>query len=90
MTDQRCLGRSRWILAIRSKLGEVELISRTPQLVKLCSKAVVPQLVKRALPRMDLTHLPTPPACHSSQNRLSIFQREQGRPLLGITSSVRA
>ena len=62
VTDQRCLARARWIFAIRSKVGEVELIARTPQLVKLCSKQFVPQLVKRALPGMDLSHLPTPPA----------------------------
>jgi type VI secretion system protein ImpJ len=30
--------------------------------VKLCSKEFVPQLVKRALPGLDLTHLPVPPA----------------------------
>ena len=62
VTDQRCLGRSRWIFAIRSSVGEVELIAKTPQLVKLCSKAFVPQLVKRALPGIDLTHLPVPPS----------------------------
>lgn len=62
VTDQRCLGNSRWIFAIRSRVGEVELIGRTPQLVKLCSKAFVPQLVKRALPGLDLVHLPVPPA----------------------------
>ena len=62
ITDQRVLARSRWIFAIRARVGEVELISKTPQIVKLCSKAFVPQLVKRALPGLDLTHLPVPPA----------------------------
>ncbi len=63
VTDQRVLDRARWIFAIRSaKLNEPELISRTPALVKLCSKEFVPQLVKRALPGMALTHLPVPPA----------------------------
>ncbi len=62
ITDQRVLDRSRWIFAIRAKVGEVELISKTPQLVKLCSKSFVPQLVKRALPGMSLTHLPVPPS----------------------------
>ena len=62
VTDQRALDRSRWILAVRSKVSEPELISRTPQLVKLCSKDFVPQLVKRALPGMALTHLPVPPS----------------------------
>jgi len=59
--DQRVLDRSRWVFAIRSQIGEVEVISKTPQLVKLCSKQFVPQLVKRALPGMAMTHLPVPP-----------------------------
>jgi type VI secretion system protein ImpJ len=60
--DQRVLDRSRWIFAVRSKISEPDLIARTPQLVKLCSKMFLPQLVKRALPGMALTHLPVPPA----------------------------
>jgi type VI secretion system protein ImpJ len=62
ITDQRVLDRSRWIFAVRSSVAEPELISKTPQLVKLCSKDFVPQLVKRALPGMALTHLPVPPS----------------------------
>ena len=62
VTDQRALDRSRWIFAVRSAVSEPELISKTPQLVKLCSKDFVPQLVKRALPGMALTHLSVPPS----------------------------
>jgi len=62
VTDQRVLDRARWIFGVRSKLSEPELISRVPQLVKLCSKQFVPQLVKRALPGLALTHLPVPPS----------------------------
>jgi type VI secretion system protein ImpJ len=47
---------------VRSKISEPDLIGRTPQIVKLCSKIFLPQLVKRALPGMALTHLPVPPA----------------------------
>jgi type VI secretion system protein ImpJ len=43
-------------------VSEPELIARTPQLVKLCSKQFVPQLVNRALPGLALTHLPVPPS----------------------------
>jgi type VI secretion system protein ImpJ len=60
--DQRCLGRSRWILGIRSPIGEADLISRTLQFVKVCSAQFVPELVKRALPGMALTHMPVPPS----------------------------
>src|SRR5690606_37022186 len=57
VVDHRCLNASRWVLAIRSPIGEVELLTRVPQLVKVCSRAFVPELVKRALPGMPLTHL---------------------------------
>jgi|HubBroStandDraft_6_1064221.scaffolds.fasta_scaffold21721_3 type VI secretion system protein ImpJ len=60
--DQRCLGRSRWILGIRSPVGEGELISKTLQLVKFCSAQFVPELVKRALPGLAFTHMQIPPA----------------------------
>lgn len=60
--DPRCFQPSRWIFGIRSPVGEVELITRTPQLVKLCSKRAVPELVRRALPGMGLAHLPVPPS----------------------------
>jgi type VI secretion system protein ImpJ len=62
VTDQRVLDLSRWIFSVRSAVSEPELIARTPQLVKLCSKQFVPQLVKRALPGLALTHLPVPPS----------------------------
>ena len=60
--DQRCLGRSHWILAIQSTIGEAELISRAPRQVKLCSAELLPELVKTALPGLVLTHLPVPPS----------------------------
>jgi type VI secretion system protein ImpJ len=62
ITDQRVLDRARWIFAVRSDVGEVELISRTPRLVKICSGRLLPDLVKTALPGMTLTHLQVPPS----------------------------
>jgi type VI secretion system protein ImpJ len=60
--DQRCLGPSRWMLGIRSPVGEADLISRTLQLVKVCSARFVPELVKRSLPGLKLDHRQVPPA----------------------------
>ena len=62
VADPRCFGESSWILAIRSAVSDVELISKVPALVKICSQAFVPELVKRAMPGIVLTHLPSPPA----------------------------
>jgi type VI secretion system protein ImpJ len=65
ISDSRCLGRSRWVLAVRSPLGDGELMTKTPQLVKVCSSRFVRELVKRALPGLPLTYLPVPPAAIS-------------------------
>ena len=62
ITDQRCLGRSRWLFAIRSEIGELELISRTQRLVKICSSKLLPEVVKAALPGLALSPLPVPPS----------------------------
>lgn len=60
--DQRCFGRSRWVLGIHSNVGEIDLINKTPRLVKLCSAKFVPELVKRSMAGLLLTHLQVPPA----------------------------
>ena len=80
VTDTRCLGPSRWVLAIRSRIGEVELISRTPQLVKVCSRLFVPELVKRALPGMPLAHLPVPPSAISARLDTQYFAINRSGP----------
>jgi len=60
--DQRCFGRCRWVLGINSRVGEADLISSTTQHLKICSSKFVPELVKRALPGLTLTHMQVPPA----------------------------
>jgi type VI secretion system protein ImpJ len=62
LKDTRLFGPSRWFFSIAANIGEAELISGTPALVKICSARFVPELVKRALPGLQLTHVPSPPA----------------------------
>ena len=62
ITDTRILGNARWYFSIAANIGEAELITGTPALVKVCSARFVAELVKRALPGMKLTHVSTPPA----------------------------
>lgn len=78
--DQRCLNRSRWILGVRSSAGEVDVISKAPQLVKVCSSAFVPELVRRALPGLALTHLPTPPPAVPAKVDFQYFSISKGGP----------
>lgn len=65
VTDDRCLGRARWVLGMRSSVGEAETITRVPRFVKVCSAKFTPELVRRAYPGLALEHLPAPPAALS-------------------------
>jgi type VI secretion system protein ImpJ len=80
ITDQRVLGRSRWVFAVHSNIGDADLISRTPHLVKVCSSLFVPELVKRALPGMAMTHLPVPPAAVSTRVETQYFGLSKAGP----------
>jgi type VI secretion system protein ImpJ len=62
ISDTRFFGNCRWYFSIASNIGEAELITGTPALVKVCSARFVPELVKRALPGMRLTHVSNPPS----------------------------
>jgi len=80
ITDSRCLGNSRWVLAIRAGVPEAELMSQTPQLVKVCTPAFVRELVNRALPGMPLTHLPIPPPAISTRGETQYFGISRSGP----------
>jgi type VI secretion system protein ImpJ len=80
IADQRCLGRSRWVLAVRAGLGEAELMSKVPQLVKVCSPQFVRELVKRALPGLGLTHLAVPPPAISTRVETLYFGISRSGP----------
>ncbi len=73
VVDQRCFGQSSWILAVRAGGAESDVISKIPTLAKVCSEPFVPELVKRALPGMVLTHLPSPPAAVSTSPGTQYF-----------------
>ena len=73
IADARCLGNSRWVLAIRAGIAEADLMAQTPQLVKVCTPAFVRELVNRALPGMPLTHLPIPPPAISTRVETQYF-----------------
>jgi type VI secretion system protein ImpJ len=80
ITDQRCFGAATWILAVRASGGEVDTMNRVPGLVKICSEAFVPELVKRALPGFALTHSPTPPASVSVRADTQYFRVNKAGP----------
>ena len=71
--DERCLRRARWILGIRSSVTDSVILRQTPLLAKVCSGEGVGKLVQRALPGLELMHLPVPPAAMHAQADMHYF-----------------
>jgi type VI secretion system protein ImpJ len=80
VSDERCVGPSRWILEIRSRIGDADLIANVPKLVKVCSARFVVELIKRAVPGLVLRHLSVAPAQIAARVESQYFsiQREGG------------
>jgi len=78
--DTRLFGPCKWFFSIASEIGEADLISSTPALVKLCSAKFVPELVKRALPGMRLSHMSNPPSAITPQISSQYFAVTRSGP----------
>lgn len=78
--DKRCLGASRWILGLSSSAGEAQVLTRAPQLVKMCSRQFVRELVKRAMPGLALTPLNAPPTAVPSKMEMQYFSVDRSGP----------
>jgi type VI secretion system protein ImpJ len=55
-------------------------MAKTPQIVKVCSALFVPELVRRALPGLALTHLPVPPPAVPAKADCQYFSISKGGP----------
>jgi type VI secretion system protein ImpJ len=73
VNDERCLRRARWILGVRSNVGDSTVIRMVPQIVKLCSAEGVGKLVQRALPGLEMSYLQVPPPAISAQADMHYF-----------------
>ena len=71
--DERCLRRSRWVFGVRSPVADSQVLRQTPKLVKVCSAEGVSKLVQRALPGLELMHLPVPPAAMHAHADMHYF-----------------
>ena len=80
ITDERCVGRATWLLGLRSDIGEVDLITKAPQLVKICSEKFVNELVRRALPGLALSHVSSPPPAVAPRAETQYFLINRSGP----------
>jgi type VI secretion system protein ImpJ len=80
ITDERCVGRASWILGVRSDIGELDLITKVPQLIKICSAKFVGDLVRRAMPGLAVAHLATLPASVAPRAETQYFLINRSGP----------
>jgi type VI secretion system protein ImpJ len=80
LPDSRYFGNARWFFSIAANVGEAELILLTSRIVKFCSARFVPELVRRALPGMTLTHVQSPPASISPRIENQYFSISRSGP----------
>jgi type VI secretion system protein ImpJ len=78
--DSRFFGRAKWYFSIGSNVGEADLITGTPALAKFCSAKFVPELVRRAVPGLKLTHVPSPPSSLSPRISNQYFTVNRSGP----------
>jgi type VI secretion system protein ImpJ len=71
--DERCFRNARWVLGIRSSITDSVLLRQTPKLTKICSAEGVSKLVQRALPGLELIHLPIPPTALNAHADMHYF-----------------
>jgi type VI secretion system protein ImpJ len=62
LDEDKYLQNTKMYLAVSAEMGEADLISRAPQLIKVCSANHIEHLVQHALPGLQLTHLASPPS----------------------------
>lgn len=80
LADDKYLKDTRMYLAINADVGEADLISKTPYLVKLCSANHIEHLVRMALPGVPLTHIMRPPAAIPVKMNYQYFSLNQSGP----------
>jgi len=62
IADEKYLKDTKMYLAVSSDKGEADMIKDVPKLIKLCSASQIDQLVRQAMPGIQLTHMTAPPS----------------------------
>lgn len=77
LSDERYLANTRMYLAIAAEMPEAEIITKAPQLLKVCSATHIDHLVKQALPGLQLKHLSQPPSAIPVKLKYQYFSINQ-------------
>jgi type VI secretion system protein ImpJ len=80
LDDDKYLAGTKMYLAVSSELGDADLIKRVPQFIKVFSASQITQIVRQALPGIQLTHLPRPPGAIPIKLKFQYFALNQSGP----------
>jgi type VI secretion system protein ImpJ len=78
LSDEKYFAGARMFLAMSADTKEEELIKKAPQLLKMCSATQVEHLINQALPGLQLSHVPNPPAAIPVKLKYQYFSINQG------------
>jgi type VI secretion system protein ImpJ len=78
VTDDKYLSNTKLYLAVNAEMNAGELITRAPQLMKVCSANHIEHLVRQALPGVPMTHVPVPPGAIPIKLNYQYFSLSQG------------
>jgi type VI secretion system protein ImpJ len=62
IAEDKYLVNTKLYLAVSAKMPESELITKAPQLIKVCSSTHLEHLIRQALPGVPMTHVASPPS----------------------------
>jgi type VI secretion system protein ImpJ len=79
--DDKYLVGTKMYLAVAAEMPEADLMRRAPQLIKVCSATQIDQLIRQALPGIQMTHLPKPPGAIPVKLAYQYFSLNQSGPV---------
>jgi len=62
ITEEKYLANTKLYLAVKAEMPEAEIITKAPQLIKVCSATHLEHLIRQALPGVPLRHIAIPPS----------------------------
>jgi type VI secretion system protein ImpJ len=78
--QDRYLSAPQWYLAVSADSNQVDLLRKTPQLVKISSHDGVERLIRQALPGLTLTYVPNPPSAVPVKSSHHYFALQKSGP----------
>ncbi len=80
LDDEKYLHNTQMYLAVKSGLKKGSLISRAPQLMKVCSATHIDHLIKQALAGVPMRHIAAPPSSIPIKLEYEYFSLSQSGP----------